>query len=268
MTFTISENKKKAIIAFINDHFNKRMSHFPFAKYPTESLDRWREHFAEPKAIGPETLRAALSWRGGFWQRKDAPYAQRQNALSIIKLWPEFAREDATEPARAFGFWTERLPNCPLAFDTAAFLAHLIRPDALELGGHAQAGGDAGPAQGSGAPGRRVRRRLLPGRAAAVHRLLPAKMQSKHGDRARVQLDRFQKAYGNRHALVKLAGKVPPTVEPTVRTLDWEALACKHFAPQQIAGRANADVLFACLLLALDGQQERDVLCSDDGRHG
>ncbi|PLT48045.1 hypothetical protein B8V81_0177 [Paenibacillus pasadenensis] len=32
---------------------------------------------------------------------------------------------------------------------------------------------------------------------------------------------------------------------------------CKHFVPEQIAGRANADALFACLLLALDDQPEQ-----------
>lgn len=260
MSLTISENKKKAIVAYINDYFDQIMSHFPYAKYPTEPLDRWREQFADPKAVGPETIRAALAWRGGFWQRKDAPYAQRQIALSVVKSWAEFADNPAADPEQAFDFWTGRLGGAPLAFDTAAFLAHLALPVALELAdtqrleamrdllketGHEDAERDADFSLDG----------LL--RYTGFFRALSPKLQAKHGDRAREQLDRFLKAYGNRHALTKLTGKVPPTVEPTVRSLDWGAISCKHFSPELIANRANADVLFACLLLALDGQPRR-----------
>lgn len=58
-------------------------------------------------------------------------------------------------------------------------------------------------------------------------RMLFPKMQAKHGDRSQVQLDRFLKAYGNRHVLAKIAGKIPPTIEPAVCTLDWESMPCK-----------------------------------------
>ncbi|WP_339279084.1 hypothetical protein NYE40_23840 [Paenibacillus sp. FSL W8-1187] len=109
MLLTISENKKKAIVAYINDHFDKRMSHFPYAKYPTEPLTGWREQFTKPKAVKPETVRTALSWRGGFWQRKDAPFAQRQASLSVVKSWAEFADTNAFEPTQMLDFWTDRL---------------------------------------------------------------------------------------------------------------------------------------------------------------
>ncbi|GIP29135.1 hypothetical protein J23TS9_42650 [Paenibacillus sp. J23TS9] len=260
MTLTISENKKKSIVTYINDHFDEHMSHFPFAKYPTEPLNQWRKQFADPKAVDPKMIRAALSWRGGFWQRKDAPNAQRQTTLSVIKLWPEFVREEAAEPARALDFWTSRLGGESLAFDIAAFLAHLAHPDALELAdtqrleamrdllkevGHEGGEPDADCSLGG----------LL--RYTDFFRALLPKMQPKDANRARVQLDRFLKAYGNRHALTKLAGKTPPTIEPAIWSLNWEAIDCKKYAPEGIEGRANADVLFACLLLALDRQPER-----------
>ncbi|MDU4694545.1 MAG: hypothetical protein E6Y08_01910 [Paenibacillus sp.] len=260
MALTISENKKKSAVAYINDHFDEHMSHFPYAKYPTEPLNQWREQFSDPKAVDPKTIRTALFWRGGFWQRKDAPYAQRQTALSVVRLWPEFVREEAAEPAHVFDFWTSRLENGPLAFDTASFLAHLICPDSLELAdaqrleamrdllkeiGHE--GGE--PDTDSSLDG------LL--RYTDFFRALLPKMQTKDSDRARVQLDRFMKAYGNRHALSKLAGKTLPTIEPVIRSLNWEAIDCKKYAPEGIEGRANADVLFACLLLALDRQPKR-----------
>ncbi|MEC0371129.1 hypothetical protein [Paenibacillus chibensis] len=260
MHLTISENKKKAVIAYINDHLDEHMTHFPYAKYPTEPLNQWREQFADPKAVDPKTIRAALSWRGGFWQRKDAPYAQRQTALSAIRLWPEFVREEAAEPAHVFDFWTSRLENDPLAFDTASFLAHLISPDALELADAQrleamrdllkEVGHDGGEHNDDCS---------LDGllRYTDFFRALLPRMQPKDANRARVQLDRFLKAYGNRHALAKLAGKTPATIEPAIRSLNWEAIDCKKYAPEQIEGRANADVLFACLLLALDGQPER-----------
>lgn len=260
MTLTISENMKKAIATYINDHFDEHMSHFPYAKFPAEPLDQWRQQFAEPKAVGPEVLRAALSWRGGYWQRTDAPYAQRQAALFVVKSWPEFASEKALDPVRTFDFWTERLTSGPLAFDTTAFLAHLLHPDALELADEHRLGAMQDLLkEAQQKVGEREVDSSLNGLVLYTDffRALLPKIQAKHGDRARVQLDRFLKAYGNRQALTKLAGKIPPTIEPAIRSLDWEAIDCKHFAPEQIEGRANADVLFACLLLALDGQPER-----------
>lgn len=259
MTLTISENKKKAIVAYITDHFDEHMSHFPYAKYPTEPLARWREQFADPKTVKLELLRAALSWRGGFWQRKDAPYAQRQASLSVVKSWTEFADTNAFEPAQVLDFWTGRLGDGPLAFDTAAILTHLLRPNLLELADtqRLEAMRDLLREVGH-EDGERDANCTLDGllQYTDLFRTLLPKMQAKHGDRSQVQLDRFLKAYGNRHVLAKVAGKTPPTIEPTVRSLDWEAMPCKHFAPEQIAGRANADVLFACLLLALDDQPE------------
>jgi|GEM_PF-992448 len=260
MTLTISENKKKAIVAYINEHFEEHMSHFPYAKYPTEPLVQWREQFAAPSTVGPETLRAALSWRGGFWQRKDAPYAQRQAAIWAVKSWDEFVRAGAFEPAQALKFWTDRFGSSSLPYDTAAFLTHLVRPDALELADAQRLGAmhdllkQVGHEDGERGVDLSLDELL---RYTDFFRALLPKMQSKHGDRTRVQLDRFLQAFGNQHVMAKLAEKFPPTIEPTIRSLDWETINCKHFAPDQIVGRANADALFACLLLALDQRPDR-----------
>lgn len=260
MTLTISENKKKVIATYINDHFNEYMSHFPYAKYPVEPLEQWRITFTDPKTVRPEVLRAALSWRGGYWQRKDAPYSHRQAALCVAKSWPEFAREEAPDPARTFDFWMERLPSHLLAFETASFLAHLLHPDALEMADEHRFVAmqdllkEALQKEGEQGVDSSLNGLVL---YTDFFRALLPKIQAKHGEGARVQLDRFLKAYGNRHALAKLAGKIPPTIEPTIRSLDWEAIDCSHFAPERIEGRANADVLFACLLLALEEKPER-----------
>ncbi|GGH11411.1 hypothetical protein GCM10008013_03180 [Paenibacillus segetis] len=73
-----NENKKKALTTYINDHFDGQMSHFPYAKYPTEPLELWLRQFSDPSTVRPETIREALFWRCGFWQRTDAPYTQKQ----------------------------------------------------------------------------------------------------------------------------------------------------------------------------------------------
>jgi len=259
MTLTISENKKKAILNFISNHFNEHMSHFPYAKYPTEPLDRWREQFTALQAISPETIRAALSWRGGFWQRKDAPYIQRQTALIVVKSWAEFVEMNTPDPTHIFGFWTGRIGNSPLAFDNTAFITHLVRPDAIELADmqRLEAMQDL-LKKVEHEEGERDVDCSLDGivQYTDFFRALLSKLSAKYGVQARVKLDRFLKAYGNRPLLSKLAEKFPPTVEPMVRLLNWENIECKQFAPELIAGRANADVLFACLLLALDSQPE------------
>lgn len=59
------------------------------------------------------------------------------------------------------------------------------------------------------------------------------------------------KAYGNRHAY-KLVSPDFRTTEPTIRTFTWDGLTSERFRTEQIIGRANCDVLFACFLLSLE----------------
>lgn len=72
-----------------------------------------------------------------------------------------------------------------------------------------------------------------------------------YGDDSRNKLDRFLKAYGNRHAYRNVAADYR-TQEPAIREFSWETASSRHFNLDNIKLRSNADVLFACLLLTLE----------------
>lgn len=71
MTLNINENKKKALTSLIRDQHAEHLSRFPFAKYPVEPLNDWRDRFTNPKMVGPDTQQLALSWQCGSWQKRD-----------------------------------------------------------------------------------------------------------------------------------------------------------------------------------------------------
>ncbi|WP_458124731.1 hypothetical protein [Paenibacillus sp. Z3-2] len=82
------------------------------------------------------------------------------------------------------------------------------------------------------------------------------KTQSILGDQASVKLGRFLFAYGHRNILSKAAERSFIQPEPIITALDWETASSRRFNLHLITERANADRLFACLLLALDNQPE------------
>ncbi|CAK4840655.1 unnamed protein product [Aphanomyces euteiches] len=255
MSLSLNENQKKALVTLINQRFDEHISRFPYSKYPIEPLEHWRMQFADPKNIGPETLRSALTWRKGFWQRKDIPYAQRKIDITVIKAWAEFVEENSPIPARIFDFWTDKIANDNYGFDTAAYLLHLTRPDMIELADSHRlaAKQDLLKEIGHEESDQDITYTLSDlERYTDFFRTLLPKMQAKHKDKSRIQLDRFLKAYGNREVLAKVAGKIGSTIEPEFRIIEWDTLSCKHFAPNHISGRSNADTLFVCLLLSLE----------------
>jgi hypothetical protein len=257
MTITLSENKKKALITFINQHFDEHMSHFPYAKYPMEPLDEWREQFANPSTIRPEKLRSALLWRCGFWQRKDAPYVHKNITITAITSWPEFTEQALTDPTKVLDYWIEKLPSDTHGFDAASYLLHLLQPNNFELVdshrlaamhdilkeiGHDTTKDETSPTLSDLTLYTDIFRMLLP------------KMKAIHGERAHVQLDRFLKVYGNRHAYKNVSAEFK-VKEPIMRSFSWEGSVSKHFRLDQIVNRSNVDVLFACLLLTLEAEE-------------
>ncbi|WP_339812797.1 hypothetical protein MKY63_10785 [Paenibacillus sp. FSL R7-0189] len=260
MTINLSENKKKALITFINQHFDEHMSRFPYAKYPAEPLDIWRKQFANPSSVRPDILRSALSWQCGYWQRKDAPHVYKKIAIIAIKAWPEFTDQALTDPSEIFGYWIDKFSSDTHGFDATSYLLHLLLPEIFELADHYRLAAmrDLLKETGHDTTAQETSPDLsdLMLYTEFFRALLP-KMQTNHQDRARVQLDRFLKAYGNREVLAKVAGKTGPTIEPQVPYVDWEKLTCQHFQPESIVARSNADILFACLLIALDKTPEQ-----------
>ncbi|WP_342563627.1 hypothetical protein NST84_29910 [Paenibacillus sp. FSL R7-0345] len=268
MNPSLSESKKKALYGLITQRYDVHMSRFPYAKYPSEPLNEWRKQFADPQHVRPDMIRSALNWRCGFWQRSNAPFPQKKITITAIKSWPEFIEQKLTDHAAILSFWTDKFRDTAFGFDAAAFLLHLLHPSELELADtHRLAAmrdllAEIGHELQSEASASDL---VVLSLYTEFFRGLLPKMQSQHGEQSSVRLDRFLMAYGNREALAKLSEKFGPSVEPIVPYVDWNDLTSEHFLPGKILGRANADILFACLLLTLDHNPEKASILTVEG---
>jgi hypothetical protein len=89
-------------------------------------------------------------------------------------------------------------------------------------------------------------------------------MKLKHGVDSRIKLDGFFKAYGNRSAY-PIKNRKYQTIAPTITESSWTSPPNSRFDLSQIKLRANADVLFSCLLQSLerDGQMTTTLTISE-----
>lgn len=158
-------------------------------------------------------------------------------------------------PADSISFWEHKLPDWQRGFDATAFLLHLLRPDSLELTDHHRLHAVSELLkeinhQDSDQSHARSLQDLE--RYTQFFRAVLPKLPGADG---RVRLDRFLKAYGNRHAYKNISNTYS-TKEPTIRQFTWSDCTAQRFDLKKITLRSNADILFACLLLALDKHEE------------
>lgn len=255
MTLTLNEKEKRAVVTIISERMDEHLSRFPFARYPAEPLEEWKRFFCDPKAVSSDTLRQALGWHFGSWQRRDLGLTHKKTIAAVLKAWPEFTDTGTASPADSLRFWEQKLPDWQRGFDAAAFLLHLLRPDSFELADHhrLQAMSELLKEinhQDSDQPSTRS----LPD-LEGYTQFFRAVLPKLSGADARIRLDRFLKAYGNRHAYKNVKSNYT-TQEPTIRHFSWSDCAAQRFNLNKITLRSNADVLFACLLQALDKQPE------------
>lgn len=258
MSLQLTDAKKKSLVALVKTHHEQHLSRFPFAKYPVEPLEVWRQQFADPATIEADTLRAALSWSCGKWQQS-SPYPYKKLHLTVISHWKNFVEQYKPEPPFVITYWTNLLGKGEYAFNTVAFLTHLLCSEQIELTESRSIKGMNDLLTEAELPDECVE---LEDVAISVehythfYRQLLPKTQSILGDQASLKLGRFLFAYGYRDVLSKVAESSPNQPEPIITVLDWETASSQRFNLNLITERANADRLFACLLLALDNQPE------------
>lgn len=259
MSISLNDKEKRTVSALIQERIKEHLNRFPFARYPIEPLEEWKRAFSEPKTVPIQTLRQAFRWPLGGWARNDLPTAHSRTIIDIVKSWSEFAESVAFEPEQIFRFWEQKLPHWESGFNAAAFLLHLMRPDAIE---NADAHRISAMRELMIAAGLPEDDHPHPLSFAAVEqysqffRLILPKLP--YGTESRNKLDRFLKAYGNRHAYRNVAAEYR-TLEPLIRQFSWEKAFSKQFDLAKIKLRSNVDILFACLLLSLEQREERDA---------
>ncbi|OBZ08332.1 hypothetical protein A8L34_23725 [Bacillus sp. FJAT-27264] len=111
MSLTFTDKEKRIIASLIQEHCDSYLSRFPFARYPNEPLEQWRQVFSDPTSIPLPTLRQALGWQFGSWQRKSLASSYNKTVLQVIKAWPEFTTINANVPLQTFDFWQAHLTD-------------------------------------------------------------------------------------------------------------------------------------------------------------
>lgn len=253
MTLNLNEKEKKALASLVNDRIDEHLSRFPYFRFPVEPLEEWKQLFADPKSVTIQTLQQALGWSFGGWQRKDLPRNQKMTIIHAVKAWPELGGAAAQEPEETLVFWKERLPDWQCSLDAAAFMLHLLRPDSFELTDHHRL-------QAMSELLKEIHHQdgdqpltLSLSELERYTQFFRSILPKLSGADSHLRLDRFLKAYGNRHAYKQVKATYT-TKEPTIRHFSWSDCAAQHFDLKKITLRSNADVLFACLLQALDKQ--------------
>ena len=251
MPLTLNEKEKRAISALIHERIDEHLSRFPYARYPVEPLEEWKRIFCDPKAVSADTLKQALSWHFGGWQRKDLALSHKKTIAAVLKAWSEFAEAVSIEPAQAFRFWEQKLTDWQHGFNATAFLLHLLRPDSFELADQhrLQAMTELLKEIDHQEIDRTLTRSLQD--VERYTQFFRSILQKLPGTDSRVRLDRFLKAYGNRHAYRNVKESYR-SKEPEIRQFSWSDCEAERFDLAKIKLRSNADVLFACLLLSLD----------------
>jgi len=217
LAFSLNEKEKRAISTLVQERMDEHLSRFPFARYPIEPFEAWKHIFAEPQSVPAETLRDAFRWPLGGWARKNLPSTHHRTTIKMIKIWPEFAENAAFEPSQIFQFWEQRLPDWNTGFNTTTFLLHLMRSDEIEI---TDAHRISAMHELIQAVGISTVDPSHPLSFVAVEqysqffRLILQKLT--YGTESRIKLDRFLKAYGNRHAYKNVAAEYK-TSEPTIR---------------------------------------------------
>lgn len=251
---TLSEKEKRAVAAIVQERIDEHLGRFPYARYPLELLEEWCKIFCDPAFVPPETIKKALGWHFGGWQRQSLPSAVSRTIAAILKAWTEFLPVASSEPQEMFRFWQGQLPDWNTGFSAAAFLLHLQRPDDFELVDRHRMEAMRELLQESLHSGNEASLGLefadLEDYTSFFRSIIP---KLPYKDDSQIKLDRFLKAYGNRHAYKQVSPDFR-TIEPTIRTFTWDGTTSQRFKIDQIVGRANCDILFACFLLLLEAQ--------------
>ncbi|WDM22283.1 hypothetical protein [Paenibacillus polymyxa] len=255
-TLTFTEKEKRALATLIQEQIDTHLTRFPYARYPVYPLEEWKRLLCDPANVAPTILKQILGWTFGGWQRKDLPSAQSNVVRTVIKLWPEFTEKMPSESAGILQFWEDRLTNWTNGFQAVSFLLHLMRPDEYEItdSHRLQAMYELLQTINHQENDRSLSRSLLDleNYTSFFRAILP---KLSFGDHNRIQLDRFLKAYGNRHAYKNVDSSYM-TSEPHIWQFSWNDAKTEHYDLEKITLRSNADVLFACLLSLLDKQPD------------
>lgn len=130
MMLRLTESESKKIVLEIAPVFHAHLKKFSAGKYPDEDYERFLTDFADPARVGEPTIRSALLWKYGHWNKSNFP--ERHDALirRIADLWPGLVATLPVTPSAAF---TYLHMNSGVPYVSSAFLVHLLFPAEMPI---------------------------------------------------------------------------------------------------------------------------------------
>ncbi|RTE02761.1 hypothetical protein [Paenibacillus whitsoniae] len=259
---TLNEKEKKAIAQTINSKLDECLSKYPLAQYPDEPYEEWKRIFASPPSITPEHIKDALEWKYGHYGKHNNVKTHKRVIAKMQEHWEEFIQADAQDLTKIFAFWQHRLSDHPFVIPVT-FVTHLMLPDlaanmdrqhfqAMNLlisGARSSWEWHSRPNQVGDVQG-----------FTDFVNIMATKIEV-DGDRKRM-LDKFLRVFGGNMLILGKPATTGRRIEPAIKQFSWDTFAPKRFDRNKIVHRANADVLFACLLLTLEEDENEIAIMS------
>ena len=127
----LSDEQKKLISEKIGYFFDEIVLKYESKKYDENEYTELVEKYKNIKLIGPLEIDRALAWKYGKTLVNLPKNRKHQFTLNRVKdRWEEFTEKRITTGEDIFQYWFETLPT---SFITAAFLAHLCKPNDVPI---------------------------------------------------------------------------------------------------------------------------------------
>ncbi|MHA1267982.1 MAG: hypothetical protein ACTSRS_22350 [Candidatus Helarchaeota archaeon] len=256
---TLTDKEKQAISQTVKDNFHEYYSKYSSLKYPEQPYVEWKNIFPVPKNVNPEHIKQALEWKYGHWGKRNYVRAHKEIISKIQKNWGDFLELNNYEIESAFSFWHQKL-IAHQNFITIAFIIHLIHNSTIEIIDQHNF--------------RAMNYLLASVRPSWNWKKKPSDIEDIRdysnffgtllplldlsGDVKR-KLDKFLMMFGKYKARNIDKSKIKKITRGKSVKFDWEPLNSDIFDLAKIHHRANADVLFVCLLLSLERDYEEDI---------
>lgn len=126
----LTESESKKIVLEISPVFQVHLKKFSAGKYPDEDYDRFLKDFAAPATVGASSIKDALLWKYGHWNKTNFPERHDMLIRRIADLWPDLVAKPPVTPSAAFTYlhMTSGVP-----YVSSAFLVHLLFPKEIPI---------------------------------------------------------------------------------------------------------------------------------------
>jgi hypothetical protein len=250
----LSEIEKTTIISTINENCAAIISQYPIIKYPDEPYFEWLTTFQTPNEVLPEQIQKALEWKYGCWGKRTSIADQKVIISKCQKYWTEFCSTGIVELEPFFAFWEAKLGK-KNTFFPISFIAHLMFPNIAEHVSSTSFKSMCKLMQ-SVRPEWNHSNKLTNVEDILLYTEFVRdifSLCSFEVDPMR-QLDKYLTLFMESESINT------PKIEksnnlPMITHFIWSEITSTLFDLEKIVLRANADVLFACLLKSLESSQ-------------